>query len=186
MVSILALSSNLNVIFAIKYSSKLCFICILLKFSVLTFVDILIIAVRCSPSYKMCHNVTWTGRTFLVACTRLYDPLCPSVGRSVCLSVTLSFFAAPAHPHATSARVYGLVTNWIIFVVITSNITSYIIISYFTFTIWGWYKCKIWQNIFTGLMVFLSGSAKLWGASPTGSVKKITKIRPAHHDQISS
>ena len=32
----------------------------------------------------------------------------------------------------------------------------------------------------TGLMVFLSGSVKLWGASPTGSVKKITKIRPGH------
>ena len=28
-------------------------------------------------------------------------------------------------------------------------------------------------------MVFPSGSVKLWGASPTGSVKKITKIRPA-------
>ena len=29
--------------------------------------------------------------SFLVACTRLYNPLCPSVGRSVRLSVTLSF-----------------------------------------------------------------------------------------------
>ena len=31
---------------------------------------------------------------FLVACTRLYDLLCPSVGRSVGCSVTLSFFSS--------------------------------------------------------------------------------------------
>ena len=43
-----------------------------------------------------CHiNMEWTihqiGCLFLVACTRLYNPLCPSVGRSV----TLSFFSQP-------------------------------------------------------------------------------------------
>ena len=43
---------------------------------------------------------------FLVTCTRLYNPLCPSVGLSVCQSVTLCFFAAPAHPHATKVAVY--------------------------------------------------------------------------------
>ena len=41
------------------------------------------------------QSIQKTGR-FLVACTRLYDPLCPSVGwsvgMSICLSVTLSFF----------------------------------------------------------------------------------------------
>ena len=66
----------------------------------------------------------WTDRP---TCMRLYDPLCPSVGRSVRRSVTLSFFGvtggfcitapaqmlgllffitAPAHPHPTSAAVY--------------------------------------------------------------------------------
>ena len=62
---------------------------------------------------------------FLVADTRLYNPLCLSVGRSVsrsvcrsvCRSVGRSLFAfsafsgifgitAPAHPHATSVAVY--------------------------------------------------------------------------------
>ena len=68
---------------------------------------------------------------FSVACTRLYNPLCPSVGRSVDRSVgglvgrsvTLYFFfndfisltslllpkwsgPAPAHRHATSVAVY--------------------------------------------------------------------------------
>ena len=33
------------------------------------------------------------SKQFLVACTRLYNPLCLSVGRSVGLSVTLSFFS---------------------------------------------------------------------------------------------
>ena len=43
--------------------------------------------------------------------SRVHATLWPtlSVGRSVGPSETLSFFAAPAHPHATSARVYGLV-----------------------------------------------------------------------------
>jgi len=36
---------------------------------------------------KFCWNLT-----FLVACTRLCDPLCPSVRLSVGRSVTLSFF----------------------------------------------------------------------------------------------
>ena len=35
-------------------------------------------------------------------------------------------------------------------------------------------------------MVFFSGSVKLWEASPTGSVKKITKIRPANIIEIFS
>ena len=72
-------------------------------------------------------------KIFLVACTRLYNPLYPSVDRSVrqlvCLSVTLSFFdvnwrishyyscpniwwalsnTAPAHPHATWVAVYPI------------------------------------------------------------------------------
>ena len=72
------------------------------------------------PRNNFCH-------TFLVACTRLYNPLCPSVDRSVGRLVchTLLFFMilsfrphcscpnglvisnmAPAHPHATSVAVY--------------------------------------------------------------------------------
>ena len=62
---------------------------------------------------------------FLVACTQLYTPLCPLVGRSVVLSFTLHFFMififgphcscpnglvtlimAPPHPHATLVAVY--------------------------------------------------------------------------------
>ena len=62
---------------------------------------------------------------FLVACTRLYNPLCPLVGRSVGLSHFAFFFMilflgphcscprclvtsdmAPAHPHPTSVAVY--------------------------------------------------------------------------------
>ena len=46
---------------------------------------------------------------FLVACTHSVRlSVGPSVRPSVPLSF-FSFFAAPAHPHATSARVYGLV-----------------------------------------------------------------------------
>ena len=41
---------------------------------------------------------------FLVACTRLYIPLCPSVGPSRLAFV--NFFTAPAHPHATKGAVY--------------------------------------------------------------------------------
>ena len=47
---------------------------------------------------------------FLVTCMRLYDPLCPSVCRSVGPSVRpshLAFFAAPAYPHATKVAVYS-------------------------------------------------------------------------------
>ena len=72
---------------------------------------------------------------FLVLCTRLYNPLCPSVGLSVGQSA-LAFLAlravfcitapaqmlgsafiiiAPAHPHVTSACVYGLVLFYCIF-----------------------------------------------------------------------
>ena len=36
--------------------------------------------------------IFWATVTFLVACTRLYNPLCPSVGWSVCLSVIFCFF----------------------------------------------------------------------------------------------
>ena len=61
---------------------------------------------------------------FLVACTRLYTPLCPSVGRLVGRSRFTFFYdfillphcscpnglvtsnMAPAHPHATSVAVY--------------------------------------------------------------------------------
>ena len=35
--------------------------------------------------------------SFLVACTRLYDPLCPSVGRSVTLSFFSTFYAILSH-----------------------------------------------------------------------------------------
>ena len=45
---------------------------------------------------------------YLVACTRLYNPLCPFVGRSVCQS---AFFAAPAHLHATKVAVYPALLN---------------------------------------------------------------------------
>ena len=55
-------------------------------------------------------NTLCAVHPFSVACTRLYNPLCPSVGRLVGRLVTLCFFAAPAHPHATSACVYGLVS----------------------------------------------------------------------------
>ena len=40
---------------------------------------------------KGCH-VNLKGTIFLVACSRLYNPLCCSVGRSVALTVALSFF----------------------------------------------------------------------------------------------
>ena len=45
---------------------------------------------------------------------------------------------------------------------------------------------KIGIRFFIELMVFLSGSVKMGGASPTGSVKKITKIRPGQVRTISS
>ena len=51
------------------------------------------------------HRSHWDWR-FLVACTRFYNPLCPSVGRSV--GDTL-LFRCSAHLQATSARVYCLV-----------------------------------------------------------------------------
>ena len=43
---------------------------------------------------------------FLVACTRLYNPLCPSVGWSVGRSVTLSFFS-PFYCSCPPARDFG-------------------------------------------------------------------------------
>ena len=69
--------------------------------------------------------------TFLVACTRLYNPLCPLVGWSVghalrffmilflgphcsCPRCLVSSNMAPAHPHATSVAVYPT-----LFIVIT-------------------------------------------------------------------
>ena len=60
-------------------------------------------------SSNFCHSKIllvnfYLFKTYLlVACTRLYNPLCPSVGRSVTLCF---FFAAPAHPHATKVAVY--------------------------------------------------------------------------------
>ena len=47
--------------------------------------------------------------------SRVHATLWPtlSVGLSVRPSVTLNFFAAPAHPHATSARVYGFVYTFV-------------------------------------------------------------------------
>ena len=37
---------------------------------------------------------------------------------------------------------------------------------------------KFDKTVYSKLMAFPSNSVKIWGASPTGSVKKITKIRP--------
>ena len=63
---------------------------------------------------------------FLVACTRLYNPLCSSVGRSVTLYFLFMFlflwlllpkwscdlkYMAPAHPHATLVAVYPALLN---------------------------------------------------------------------------
>ena len=45
---------------------------------------------RKEPILRKNESTSWFD--FLVACTRLYNPLCPSVCLSVCRSVTLSFF----------------------------------------------------------------------------------------------
>ena len=92
------------------------------------------------------------SRFFFVACTRLNNPLCPSVGRLVCH--TLLFFMilflgphcscprclvtsnmAPAHPHATSVAVYPALFFFKNFVRC---------LSYFS----KWQKDEIKKNIF--------------------------------------
>ena len=79
----------------------------------------------CSVRVQFFLFFGFVSSLFLVACTRLYTPLCPSVGRSVCRFVTLYFFYGfffgaslllpkwssdlkygPFYPHATSVAVY--------------------------------------------------------------------------------
>ena len=81
--------------------------------------------VSLSHTLCLCLSLSHSNQAFLVACTRLYTPLCPSVSRSVGWSVTFYFFMifvlwpycscpnglmtsniAPAHPHTTGITVY--------------------------------------------------------------------------------
>ena len=67
-----------------------------------------------SPWAQILVWVRQCNVSFLVACTRLYNPLCPSGGLSVGPSVRpsrLAFFAAPAHPHAIKVAVYPALFN---------------------------------------------------------------------------
>ena len=77
-----------------------------------------------NPHFLVPTTCTMAFFEFLVACTRLYTPLCPSVGRLVCQSHFPFFMIfifgphcsypnglvtsnmAPAHPHATWVAVY--------------------------------------------------------------------------------
>ena len=91
---------------------------------------------------------------FLVACTRLYNPLCPSVGWSVTFNFFYDFISlislllpkwssdlkyanmAPAHPHATSIAVYLALFKEIPPHLIFSGIcqAKHVLFEYYTFS----------------------------------------------------